>query len=124
MKTTATRDTPIRRYLRDNITLMYPERAIGRDPSINLAEVESALSRRYRRRRRQPAPPPPSPAPTARRALPPRQPGNGPKLTNAAAARACGVSPAAMLKRVRKFGLIAALAMGGRNDNAKRGTAT
>ena len=121
MKTTATRDTPIRRYLRDNITLMFPERAIGRDPAINLAEVESALSRRHRRR--QPAPPAPSPAPTARHAIPPRQPGNGPKLTNAEAARACGVSPAAMLKRTRKFGLAAALAMGGRNDNAKRGVA-
>ena len=105
MKTTATRDTPIRRYLRDNITLMFPERAIGRDPAINLAEVESALSRRHRRR--QPAPP---------RVVVARHPNpTGPHqgLTNAAAARACGISPAAMLKRTRKFGRAAALAMGG-----------
>jgi hypothetical protein len=51
MKTSTTRDTPIRRYLRDNITLMYPERSLGRDPAVNLAEITAALSRRPRRSR-------------------------------------------------------------------------
>jgi hypothetical protein len=107
MKTTATRDTPIRRYLRDNITLMFPERAIGRDPAINLAEVATALSRRHRRR--QPPPPAPSPAPAARHAIPPRQPGNGSQMTYAEAGRLVGITGPAMYKRVRKFGWAAAM---------------
>ncbi len=101
------RDIPIKTARRDGVP-MWPNRAIGRDPSINLAEVATALSRRHRRQ-----PPPPSPAPTARHAIPPRQPASGHRFTNAEAARACGISPAAMLKRTRKFGRAAALAMGG-----------
>jgi hypothetical protein len=34
-----------RRVCRDDKTAMWPERAISRDPAINLAEVDAALSR-------------------------------------------------------------------------------
>jgi len=97
---------------------MWPNRAVGREPSANLAEVKAALSRR---RRRQPAPPPQPPSkrrgydPWHKGDGHPRQPHTGPlvhngrKFTYAEAGRMCGVSAAAMFKRVRKFGWPAAM---------------
>ena len=118
------REPIIRHERRDGTgTPMWPERAIGRAPRDNLAEVEAALSRR----RRLVSPVISSPAPTARRvyepshrvtppsppaarhAIPPRQPGNGHQMTFAEAGRLIGITGPAMYKRVRKFGWAVAM---------------
>jgi hypothetical protein len=103
---------PIIRHDRRDGPKMWPERALSLSPADVLAEVDVALSRR-RRRRAAPKPRPAAP-------LVPKAQQRTASISNAAAARACGISPAAMLKRTRKFGLNMALAMGGRNDNAKK----
>jgi hypothetical protein len=113
------RDYGPRRVCRDNVTPMWPDRAIGRDPSVNLAEVERALSHP---RRRVPAP---ALAPQAVKADRRRTPGysgppadigeppmrDGKKLTYTQAAAIRGVSPAAMHKRVHRYGWSEAMKM-------------
>ncbi len=67
----------------------WPERAIGRDPVVNAAEVTAALERRHR--------------------VVPDRPAK--KMTLREAVALAGISPAGMLKRVRKHGWAAAMAM-------------
>jgi hypothetical protein len=67
----------------------WPERAIGRDPAVNAAEVTAALERRDSGGTRS----------------------SGEKLTLREAAALAGISPAGMFKRVRKHGWAAAMAM-------------
>jgi hypothetical protein len=89
-------DAAPRHVCRDNVTLLWPERAIGRDPAINLAEVEAALLR----------PQPPRAAPQTRRPADIGEPPtvNGKNLTYTRAAAMRGVSAAAMFKRVHRYG--------------------
>jgi hypothetical protein len=107
---TAVRDIPVRRERRDGV-LQWPERAIGRDPAINLAEVESALTRRRRRK-----PPPPLKPASLRRDYSPYGPPltgpllyNGERLSYEAAGRLVGITGPAMFKRVRRHGWPGAL---------------
>lgn len=86
----------------------WPERNTGDlwQPGALAAEVEAALAKPIPEHSERTTPivmaPPPPPMP------------------NAEAARLVGVSPAAMLKRTRRFGQARAIAMGGRHDRAKR----
>jgi hypothetical protein len=104
----AVRDIPIRRARRDGLP-MWPDRAIGRDPGINAAEVERALSR-----------PPHSKCTAPSRSLrtglwpvnlgePPMR--DGKKLTYTQAAAMRGISAAAMFKRVQRYGWSEAMKM-------------
>ena len=76
---------------------MWPERAIGRDPAFNAAEVAIALKRH---------PVPDRPAPKRRPVAPAK------KMTLREAAALCGISAPAMLKRVERYGFAGAMAMG------------
>jgi hypothetical protein len=100
----APHDSAPRRLCRDNVTPMWPDRAIGRDPSVNLAEVERALSHPQ---------PPRAPAPQTRRPAdigePPMR--DGKKLTYTQAAAMRGISAAAMFKRVHRYGWSEAMKM-------------
>ncbi len=87
-----------RRYRRDGVTLCWPERNLGDlwRPGQLAAEVEHALSRPEHSK----CEPPPKPKP--------------PQMSLSATARSLGISPAAMLKRVRRYGWAKAIGMGGR----------
>ncbi len=87
-----------RRYQRDGETLMWPERW---QPGSTAAEVEAALAKPIRRH----VHPKPEPVPE-------------PPMSLSVAARLLGITAAALLKRKRKFGWAAAMAMGGRHDRA------
>jgi hypothetical protein len=97
-----------RHELRDGSGKFWPERAIARDPAINAAEVERALSRPPRSKCTAPR--------TARAAWPanlgepPIQ--NGRRLTYASAGVILGISPAAVHKRVARHGWTKAMTMG------------
>jgi hypothetical protein len=117
------RDIPIRRARRDGL-LMWPDRAISRDPAINLAEVERALSRPARSKCTAPALSraatqtakadrrrTPNYTPVADIGLPPTMP-NGRKMTFAEAGRLLGgISAAAAYKKIHKFGWAKAITM-------------
>jgi hypothetical protein len=110
-----------RHELRDGSGRFWPERAIGRDPAINVAEVEAALSRRRRPKCCPPTtPPPPSRRPRApwhkqRVVVPKVLIHDGRRFTYAEAGAKCGISGVAMFKRVRRVGWPAA--MTGTNAN-------
>jgi hypothetical protein len=111
----APHDSAPRRVCRDDVTPMWPDRAIGRDPSVNLAEVERALSR-PRRRVPAAAPVPQTAKADRRRTPPPADIGeppmrDGKKLTYTQAAAMRGVSPAAMYQRVHRYGWSEAMKM-------------
>ena len=113
-----------RRVCRDNATPMWPERALGRDPAINLAEVERALSRPARSKCTAPALSRAATqtakadrrrtsnysGPPADIGQPPIMP-NGKKMTFTQAAQMRGVSAVAMWKRVHRYGWSEAMKM-------------
>jgi hypothetical protein len=116
-RVSAVRDIPIRRARRDGL-LMWPDRAISRDPAINLAEVERALSRPARSKCTAPAPQtakadrrrtPGYSGPPADIGEPPMH--DGKKLTYTQAAAMRGVTAAAMFKRVHRYGWSEAMKM-------------
>jgi hypothetical protein len=83
---------------------MWPERW---QPGATAAEVKAALAKPSYRLS--------IPAPVQK--PPPEKP--KPEMSLSAAARLLHITPAGMLKRVRKHGWAAAMAMGGRHDRAK-----
>lgn len=92
-----------RRYLRDGVTLCWPERW---QPGATAAEVDRALARPAHSKC-DPAPKPkPKPEP--------------PQMTYAAAGKLLGISAAGVFQRVRKHGWSAAMAMSGRQDRAAK----
>jgi hypothetical protein len=114
------RDYAPRRVCRDDVTPMWPERCLGRDPAINLAEVERALSHP---RRRAPAPPAPQTAKADRRRTPgysgppadigepPMMP-NGKRMTFTEAGRMLGgIAAAAAFKKIHRYGWHRAMTM-------------
>lgn len=117
-----------RKYRRDGAgdgncgaTLMHPERHTGEHwrPGALAAEVEAALTRhpipehvRCVRAQRHETNCSTEIGFTALAPTAPTAP--APTMTLTEAARAVGISPAAMLKRARRHGLAAAIAMGGR----------
>jgi hypothetical protein len=117
----AVRDIPIRRARRDGLP-MWPDRAISRDPAINLAEVERALSRPARSKCTVPAPAPQTAKADRRRTpnysgppadigQPPMMP-NGKKMTFAEAGRLLGgISAAAAFKKIHRHGWAKAITM-------------
>ena len=90
------------RYLRDGETLCWPERAIGRATAINVAEVERALARPARSKVA------PAPVRVVRVALVKIDPA----MNLSATARQMGITPAALVHRIRRHGLQKALSMG------------
>ena len=110
-----TRDIP----RRDGLPC-WPERAIGRDPLINMAEVERALARPRRSKCTTPAPAPQT-AKADRRRTPgysgppadigqPPMMSNGRKMTFAEAGRILGVTGPAAYKKIHRYGWAKALA--------------
>ncbi len=96
-----------RPHQRDGVTLLWPERNLGEhwQPGQLAAEVERALAKPIAEHSKH-VTATPAPMPET-------------MMTLAEAARSVGISPAAMLKRSRKFGsLKLAVAMGGRHDRA------